>query len=39
MRIELSKLYDYFKNQNMRNFEDILNIREEEIRKVIVIIY
>lgn len=34
VRIDLSKLYDYFVNQNRTTLEDLQNLREDEIRKV-----
>lgn len=33
-RIELGKLYDYFKSQEKTSLEDIHNLKEEEIKKV-----
>lgn len=37
VRIDLSKLYDYFVNQNKTTLEDLQNLREDEIRKVFYI--
>lgn len=36
-KVELGKLYDYFKSQKRTSLEDIQNLTEEEVKKVILI--